>query len=233
MARTNRTAEAEDVTKKKAPRWARRLVMSLIIAILIIAVSPFATVGIASAGRRESVGTVAAHDVAIVFGAGLDGDQPSPYLRARLQVALDLYRAGKAKVILVSGDNLTTYHNEPAVMTNWLVEQGVPESKIVQDYAGEDTYSTCMRAKDVFGVTSAILVSQSYHIPRAVATCRLLGVDAVGVGDATVKADRPGVWWKYWLRELPADANMLWEVVTHRQPILGPYEPGVDHALGR
>jgi len=233
MIRTQKTAEAGDAVTKKVPRWVRRLVTSVVIVALVVAISPFAIAEIASAGRQKTVNTVAQHDVAIVFGAGLDGDQPSPYLRARLQVALDLYQAGKAKVILVSGDNLTTSHNEPAVMTKWLVEHGVPDAKIVQDYAGEDTYSTCMRAKDIFGVTSAILVSQGYHIPRAVATCRMLGVDAVGVGDTTVKADRQWVWWKYWLREIPADANMLWEVATHRQPILGPYESGVDHALGR
>ena len=234
MVRTKK-AEAEEATehKKKAPRWVRRLVMSMIIVVIVVCISPFAIVGIASAGRQKSVDKVGAHDVAIVFGAGLDGDQPSPYLRARLQVALDLYTAGKAKVILVSGDNLTISHNEPWVMTQWLVNQGVPASKIVQDFAGEDTYSTCMRAKEIFGVTSAILVSQAYHMPRAITTCRLLGVDAVGVGDTTVKADRPGVWWKYWLRELPADANMVWEVVTHRQPILGPHETSVDQALGR
>ena len=229
MARTK-----DKTDKSRVPRWVRRSVTGLVIAIVVVCISPFVVVGIASAGRQKSVEDVDSHDVAIVFGAGLETDgTPSPYLKARLQVALDLYKAGKAKVILVSGDNLTTYHNEPAAMTKWLVEQGVPDDKIVQDYAGEDTYATCMRAKVIFGVTSAILVSQAYHMPRAISTCRMLGVDAVGVGDTSVKADRPGVWWKYWFRELPADANMLWEVVTHRQPILGSYETGVDHALGR
>ena len=225
--------EKTDIKEKKAPRWVRRLVTSLIIVIVVVCVSPFAVVGIASAGRQKTVGDVVAHDVVIVFGAGLDGTRPSPYLQARLQIAADLYVAGKAKVILVSGDNLTTSHNEPAVMTQWLVEQGIPESQVVQDYAGEDTYSTCMRANKIFGVTSAILVSQAYHMPRAISTCRMLGVDAVGVGDTTVKADRSDMWWKYWFRELPADVNMLFEVVTHRQPILGSYETGVDRALGR
>ena len=235
MVRTKK-AEAEGTThdKKRVPRWVRRLVVSVVIVVVVVSISPFAIAQIAAAGRQQTVDTVEAHDVAIVFGAGLEADgTPSPYLRARLQVAVDLYTAGKVKVILVSGDNLTTSHNEPASMTRWLVEQGVPESKIVQDYAGEDTYSTCMRANKVFGVTSAILVTQGYHMPRAIATCRMLGVDVVGVGDTTVKADRPEVWWKYWFREIPADANMIWEVVTHRQPILGQHEPGVDQALGR
>ena len=207
--------------------------VALIVVIALACASPFVVVGISSAGRLQSLDEVAPHDVAIVFGAGLVDGKPSPYLAARLQIAYDLYVAGKAKVILVSGDNLTDYHDEPSAMTVWLAERGVPEDKIVQDYAGEDTYSTCVRAKQIFGVTSAILVSQTYHLPRAVTTCRLVGVDAVGVGDKSVRDARTNVWRKYWLREIPADVNMLFEVVTHRQPILGPHEDGVDRALGR
>ena len=236
MGRTKKTSEADETMgkKKKLSRWVRRTALSVVIVVVVVCVTPFAVAEIAAAGRQKTVDTVDPHDVAIVFGAGLEDDgTPSPYLRARLQVAVDLYMAGKAKVILVSGDNLSVTHDEPSAMTQWLIAHGVPDAKIVQDYAGEDTYATCMRANKVFGVTSAILVSQGYHIPRAVATCRMLGVDAVGVGDVTVRADRPWVWWKYWLREVPADANMVWEVVTHRQPILGQYETGVDRALGR
>ncbi|MDR2975314.1 MAG: YdcF family protein [Propionibacteriaceae bacterium] len=220
----------------RAPKkrwWLRRLVVSLAVVIVLVGASPFAAVGLASAGRLTTVDAVASHDVAIVFGAGLDNGEPSPYLAARLEVARALYEAGKAKVILVSGDNLSDYHNEPAAMTTWLVDHGVPKDRIVQDYAGEDTYSTCARALRVFGVDKAILVSQTYHLPRAVATCRLLGVDAVGVGDETMKAAYSGSWRRYQLRELPADVNMAYEVVTNRQPVLGPRESGVDQALGR
>jgi len=208
-------------------------VLILVILIVLAGATPFIVVGISSAGRMSTVDEVSAHDVAIVFGAGLDDGKPSPYLEARLQIAHDLYMAGKAKVILVSGDNLTDSHNEPEAMRVWLVEHGVPNDRIVRDFAGEDTYSTCMRAQKIFGVTSAILVSQAYHLPRAVTTCRLLGVDAVGVGDETVRDPTPDMWRRYWFREIPADVNMLFEVLTRRQPILGPHENGVDVALGR
>lgn len=217
---------------RQAHHWLRRLIVGVVVVIVVLAIAPLAVVGIASAGRQSGVDTVAAHDVAIVFGAGLSDGEPGPFLQARLQVARDLYFAGKAKVILVSGDNLTPYHNEPAAMTTWLVGQGVPAAKIVQDYAGEDTYSTCMRAKQIFGVDSAILVSQSYHLSRAIATCRLIGLDAVGVGDNTMLSQYPALWREYQLRELAADINLIRELVTHRQPILGAAEPGVRQALG-
>ena len=213
--------------------WGRRLVVIGLVVILLVFGGPLATTWVVSVSRIVTVSTVAPHDVAIVFGAGLDGTKPSAYLAARLQVALDLYQAGKVKVIVVSGDNREVYHNEPAAMLNWLTDRGVPANKIVADYAGNDTYSTCYRAKAIFGVTSAILVSQTYHLPRAIATCRLLGVDVVGVGDTTMKQRFPQLWSSYQLREFPAILNMVWQVVTDRQPVLGPPDDAVQRALGQ
>ena len=224
----------ESEPPKKKRRWLRRLVIGVVILGLLGGLGPMVTVRIASAGRMYTVDDVAAHDVAIVYGAGLqDGDQPSLYLAARLAIARDLFKAGKVKVILVSGDNLTVEHNEPDAMANWLIKQGIPADKVVADYAGQDTYTTCVRADQIFGVKSAILVSQTYHLHRAVATCRMVGVDAVGVGDESVRADRPMMWLRYQLREVLADINMVWEVATGREPILGNYEDSVDKALGR
>ena len=225
---------AETTAPKKKRRWLRRLVTSVIILGLLVGLGPMVTVRIASAGRLHSVDDVAAHDVAIVYGAGLSAyDQPSPYLAARLAIARDLYEAGKVKVIMVSGDNLTIEHNEPAAMINWLVKHGIPANKIVADYAGQDTYATCVRADRIFGVKSAILVSQTYHLHRAVATCRMVGLDAVGVGDESVRADWPMMWLTYQLREVLADIKMVFEVITGHETILGEHEDGVDKALGR
>lgn len=224
-----RTGQAASRPKRRW--WWRALVV--VAALLVIGGGgPALVAGISSAPRMQTVDTVEPADVAIVYGAGLSGNGPSAYLAARLQVALELYQAGKVKVILVSGDNREVYHNEPAAMTTWLVDRGVPADKIVADFAGLDTYSTCYRAKAIFGVSQAILVSQTYHLPRAIATCRLLGLDAVGVGDTTMRHLLPGRWWEYWLREIPATLNMVWQVVTHRQPVLGPTEDGVQQALG-
>lgn len=242
MARAQRKPKPSDskpartpTSAKKKPRrrWVRRLVTTFIVLIILVCLSPYIVVGIATAGRLQSLDEVEPHDVAVVFGAGLYGDQPSPYLRGRLIVARDLFLAGKVKVILLTGDNLTPYHNEPEVMMNWLIDNGIPADKIVADFAGEDTYSSCVRALKIFGVSKAILVTQTYHLPRAITTCRLVGVDAVGVGDLSVKEENPTSWRRYVLREIPATANMLYEVLTQREPILGPYETGVDEALGR
>lgn len=120
--------------------------------------------------------------VAIVFGAGIrPGGRLSPMLRDRMDTAIALYDAGKVRKLLVSGDNSTLSYNEPGAMYDYAVSQGVPAEDVVRDYAGRRTYDTCYRAGRIFGVSDAILVTQRFHLPRALFTCRSLGVEAVGV----------------------------------------------------
>jgi vancomycin permeability regulator SanA len=122
-------------------------------------------------------------------------------------------------------------YNEPGAMFQWLVDRGVPSQQIVLDHAGFDTYDSCARAREVFGVRSAIVVTQSYHIDRAVALCRRLGVDATGVGDDTVRIYREP-WRNSVVRERGAVVKALADVVSGRDPVfLGPLEPGVAVAL--
>lgn len=187
----------------------------------------------AAAGRTYTVPDAPERDVAIVFGAEVLPDKtPSRFLRARLDLAYALFVAGKVKVILVSGDNGEVHYNEPDVMRNYLIGRGVPESKVVADYAGFDTYDTCVRAVRIFGVTKATLVTQSYHLPRALATCRTIGLDAIGVGDDSVK-DSTATWRDGALREIPAGIKMAYDLISRRQPILGQRETSIDQALGR
>jgi len=116
-----------------------------------------------------------------VLGAQVyPGNIPSPFLAARLSLAKQLYDAGTVRVILVSGDHSRPDYDEPDGMKKWLTDRGVPAAKVVTDYAGFDTYDSCARAKLIFGVTRAIVVTQSYHIERAVSLCRHLGIDADG-----------------------------------------------------
>jgi SanA protein len=123
-----------------------------------------------------------ARPVAIVFGAGIrQGGRLSPILRDRMDTAIALYHAGKIRKLLVSGDNSTLSYNEPGAMYDYAVSQGVPAEDVVRDYAGRRTYDTCYRAGRIFGVSEAILVTQRFHLPRALFTCRSLGVEAVGV----------------------------------------------------
>lgn len=169
--------------------------------------------------------------VALVLGAGVGPDgRPSLFLKARLDLAAELYRQGIAKVLLVSGDNSTHAYDEPTVMRDYLIAAGIPAAHVVPDFAGRDTYDSCARATRVFGVDHLLLVSQSYHLPRALAICRALGVDAVGVGDDSV-ARYESVWRSGVLREYPANVKAVWDVTSQRDPILGPPEPGVREAL--
>ncbi len=141
----------------------------------------------ASRGRVVPVADAPARDVAVILGAEVyPSGTPSPYLRARLDLGAELFRSGRARVLIVSGDNAPDHHRETASMRAYLEAAGVPAAKIVEDEAGLDTYDTCVRARDVFGVHELLLVSQEYHLARAVATCRAVGVDAVGVGVISV-----------------------------------------------
>ena len=181
-------------------------------------------------GRLTSVDAVPARPVALVLGAEVYADgQPSRYLRARLDVARELFAAGKVRAILVSGDG-TRHYNETDGMRDYLIEHGVPSDRIVGDHSGFDTYDSCVRAKRIFGVTSAIVVSQTYHLPRALAICRAIGLDAWGVGDETVKTNEK--MWSYGtMREFGANLKMVWDVVSRRAPVLGAPDPSLERAL--
>lgn len=206
-----------------------RAVVSVLAALLIAVVAiPWVAVWACSHNHIYSVNDVAYHDVTLVLGASMWGNEPSPYLQARIDLAAALYKAGKTKVIIVSGSRDGAY-NEPDGMTRALVADGVPAGRIVQDYSGDDTYTSCQRARDIYGVTSLILVSQSYHVPRAVAACRLLNIDAVGVGDNTQAHNWR--WYKYQVREVASRAKMLLDVASHRQAANGAPSDAVSQAL--
>lgn len=120
--------------------------------------------------------------VAVVFGAGLRRDgTPTPILRDRVETAADLYFSGKVEKILMSGDNRFENYNEPESMRQYALSLGVPDNAIVMDYAGRRTYDTCYRAKAIFGVESTLLVTQKFHLPRALFLCNALGIKAEGV----------------------------------------------------
>ena len=120
--------------------------------------------------------------VAIIFGAGLKRDgTPTVILRDRVETGVRLYLDGKAEKLLMSGDNSVAYYNEPEAMRQYAISLGVPDQDIVLDYAGRRTYDTCFRAKSIFGVERALLVTQKFHLPRALFICNMLGLTASGV----------------------------------------------------
>ncbi len=170
--------------------------------------------------------SVPPRSVAIVFGAGLRRDgRPTAVLRDRVAAAAELYFDGRVEKLLMSGDNRFVYYNEPGAMREYALELGVPEEAIVMDFAGRRTYDTCYRAKEIFQVNDAVLVTQGFHLPRALYTCSRLGVDAVGVAaDQSRYRARAELFWN--IRELPATLVALWEVNFSRPlPVLGEPEP--------
>ena len=176
--------------------------------------------------RVYSVSSVPAEEVAIVFGAGLNRDgTPTPVLRDRVTTAANLYFAGKVQKLLMSGDNRFVDYNEPGAMRSFAIQLGVPAGDIVQDFAGRSTYDTCYRARQIFGVNQAIVVTQSYHLPRAIYLCNELGINAVGV-PADLRTYQRGPYFYWVLREFPATLAAVWDVsIAHPVPVLGTPEP--------
>jgi SanA protein len=131
--------------------------------------------------RIYTVATAPVNKVAIVFGAGLSrSGRPTPILRDRVETAAQLYFAGKVERLLMSGSG-GTVHSEPEAMRDYAISLGVPSEAILLDDAGLRTYDTCLRAREAFGLGSATLVTQGWHLPRALFLCNALGVRATGV----------------------------------------------------
>jgi vancomycin permeability regulator SanA len=157
--------------------------------------------------------------VALVLGAQVYPDgTPSPFLAARLDLAKCVYDAGKVETVLVSGDQMAPEYDEPEAMRAYLVNRGMPLQQIVVDDGGIDTYHSCVRAQRVFGLSDLIVVTQAYHLPRAVATCRLLGIEASGVGDDTVRGS--SAWWSGSVRDQLACVKTVLDLFL-RRPLLG------------
>lgn len=119
-------------------------------------------------------------DCIMVLGAGLWGDNPSPMLAERLDFGLMAYNSGCSEKILMSGDHGQDNHDEVNTMKNYLVNEGVDKDIIFMDHAGFSTYESMYRAKDIFEVESMLIVTQTYHLYRAVYNARKLGIDAYG-----------------------------------------------------
>lgn len=213
----------------------RYLILSLavLVALAGLGVGPLVWTKASAHGHLYSPRGVPAAPVGLVFGAGVFASgQPTPFLRARLDLAVDLYRRGQVQVLLVSGDNRTHRYDEPTAMRDYLVGRGVPEARIVRDFGGRNTYDSCKRAHEVFGVRKAILVSQAYHMPRAVAVCRALGIDANGVGDITMQRAHPRTYRSYEERELRAQYKAAFDVLRGRPAgVSGGKDDSVQRAL--
>ncbi|AKL69968.1 membrane protein [Streptomyces sp. Mg1] len=203
--------------------------MQAVMAGCVLALLPSAWTHVVAADRLRTTAGAPSAEVAVVFGAGLWNGRPTPYLANRLDAAAELYRAGKVKVVLVSGDNSRTGYDEPDAMRTYLTAHGVPGERIVSDFAGFDTWDSCVRAKEIFGVHRAVLISQGFHIHRAVALCEAAGVDSYGVG---VTDAHDATWYYGGTREVFAAGKAVLDAVFEPQPrFLGPKEEGVSRVL--
>jgi vancomycin permeability regulator SanA len=149
--------------------------------------------------------------VAIVFGAGLRQDGlPSNVLEDRVRVASELYQQGVVSMLMVSGSVRTPNYDEPKAMRELAIELGVASDDILIDPNGSRTYNTCFNAKHIFNINEAILVSQEFHLPRALGICDALGIDAEGVvSDLRNYNSRALRYWEF--REIPASWVALWD----------------------
>ncbi|NKI43150.1 DUF218 domain-containing protein [Streptomyces sp. LD120] len=212
-------------------RAGQRRAVRILVGLCVLVLLPPGWLFLTTGDRLRSTAEVPRTEVAVVFGAGLQEGRPSRYLAHRLDTAAELYRRGRIKVVLVTGDNSRASYDEPDAMRAYLTRHGVPDERIVSDYAGFDTWDSCARAHRVFGVDRAVLISQAFHIRRAVALCESAGVTAYGVG----VEDRHDLTWYYGAtRELFAAGKAAVDAVFRPDPhFLGPREKGVAQALAR
>lgn len=188
--------------------------------LLVAAVVPSTYIELATRRHVVTPDSAPAVPWGIVFGAGLaPGGEPSPILAERLDMALALWRAGRVERLLLTG-NADPYHDEIRSMRRYLTKGGVPERVISGDLEGVSTFDSCWRARGVFGVQRAILVTQAFHLPRAVFLARSAGIEAVGVRAGSGR-------WRtaYVLRELLARPLAVVDAWVHPRPPLPAASP--------
>ena len=167
---------------KKLLKFLWRVTLFLGTFALLVLLLPRAITAIYSLNRIYQEESAPSSRLAIVFGAGLRRDgTPTAILRDRVETAAGLYLSGKVEKILMSGDNRFEYYNEPESMRQYALSLGVPDAAIALDYAGRRTYDTCYRAKAIFGASEALLVTQKFHLPRALFLCNALGLKSYGI----------------------------------------------------
>jgi len=207
-------------------------VISGLVLVLLVS-APWIWTTAAAIGHVHEVADAPSADVVIVLGTTVGaGGQPEARLAGRLQTAAELVTAGRARVVLVSGDGGGLSGDEPAAMTAYLTGPlGIDPARVVADRDGLDTYDSCVRARDVYGVRRALVVTQSYHLSRAVTLCRSLGLDVDGV---PAKCDGCGtaLLAEKSVRDYFASGKAAWDAVRQRPPaVTSPPSPAIQAAL--
>ena len=202
----------------RACRWLCGLLFAGLAATCLFLTGAYRSVSAAAAGRIYTrAEEVPPAPVALVFGALVQPDgTPSPVVHARVRAAVELYRAGKVRKLLVSGDNGRRGYDEPSGMKALAVRMGVPPEDVVCDFAGFRTYDSCYRARAIFGVERAVLVSQRWHLPRALYLARRLGISSTGLAAEEGLTDNQ-VRKQRWREALAVPAAVL-DMARRRRP---------------
>jgi SanA protein len=181
------------MTRIKLARLTKRL-LALCILVPIAAVTIVVMVRGYSAlqanAKIYALENVPSRPVGIVFGAEVyTSGSLSDMLADRVKMGVQLYQQGKIGALLFTGDNHIKTYDEPEAMRDYAIKLGVPANVIVLDYAGFRTYDSCYRARDIFKVSKAILVTQAFHLDRALLICNSLGIDSIGVAADVLQVD--------------------------------------------
>lgn len=198
----------------------KKFILSFVIGLVLVI---FAVLAVETIFQRQTapliyneISQVPSTDTVIILGASVHADgQLSPILQDRVDTAIRLYEAGKVKNFLVTGDHRSNDYNEVAAMVNYLENRGIKDSDITADHAGLDTYDSMYRAGKLFGIQNAIVVTQQFHLPRALYIASHLGLDYKGLA-----ADQRAYKTEYKLkqREKLANIKALWEVALNKKP---------------
>lgn len=220
---TVRIFKQEITVSKKATQWIIGLCGGFLLLTIIVGL---ATTLIAKKRVYYSIEDLPEYQTGIIFGTtprALNG-LPNSYFTYRMRGAVDLYKAGKIKQIIVSGDNRTFKYNEPRAMRKALEQRGVNPADIIEDYAGRDTYDSVIRARDIFGVHKHLYITQRFQADRAITIATWNKIDA----HAYIVPETKNVYikLKLYFREYLARVKMIFTLLLGVQPaILGDFEP--------
>ncbi len=196
----------------KKKRSSHKVLLAIFTLFVSVAILAYFVLRYEASPIYQKISDVPNTPVAIVFGAGIG----TPVLTDRVRTAVFLHRQGKIRKILMTGDNGHTNYDEPEAMKALAVAAGIPKGDIVCDYAGFRTYDSLYRARKIFDVQKAVLVTQGFHLPRAMFIARHLGLSVVGI-DAALRSY--GIeQYLYNVREIIASECAWLDVITQRKP---------------
>lgn len=207
----------KQLKKLFASKWLWRCVLGLIVCVTALLITAHWLVSAEAKNTTQNIDELQTHKVGLLLGTSkyLSNGNRNLYYQYRIDAAVKLFRAGKVKYILISGDNGTKAYNEPRSMQKDLIAAGIPAERIYLDYAGFRTLDSVVRAKAVFGQKRFVVISQQFHNERALFLAKSHEIEAVGFNarDVNVKYG-----FKTQVREKLARTKMLLDIIFGVEP---------------